>query len=129
MGFSIPGGNPGSAPLPSTFLQPVPVTNVPGFATYTQSFANILGGKSGNPQAPGATDFRFVGGEFAASGSAEYVWNYGSNGLQPLDGLVAARSFNPDRANFMPLAFLTDTALRNQAPSYRLFVPDLMPVP
>ena len=85
--------------------------------------ANLVGGKaSAATAAAGASNFHYVGGDYAKSDTSSNAWNYGVQ--QPLDGLIAASNLTANR-NFMPLAFLTNTAAPATPPNYQLFVPNL----
>lgn len=97
---------------------------VNGGGGYTNfSTANLVGGKaSAVTGAAGASDFHYVGGSFTKSDTSSNAWNYGVQ--QPLDGLIAASNLTSNR-NFMPLAFLTNTAAPATPPNYQLFVPTL----
>ncbi len=93
--------------------------------------ANLVGGKAGDPSLPGASDYQFVGGSFAPSGTQARPWTYvqqSSTPTEPVDGLIAALNLTT-RRNVMPLAFLTNTAAANQPPVYQMFVPTVPVAP
>lgn len=81
--------------------------------------ANLVGGKANAATgAAGADDYNYVGGQYANSDTSSNAWAYGTQ--QAKDGLIAAAVLTT-RRNFMPLAFLTNTAGRGLPPNYQLF--------
>ena len=91
-------------------------------ATATNTVANVVGGKYGDPTLPNAVDFQTSNdGSLTPSGAGSIAWTLG--GTDPIDGLVAALTLTANR-NFTPLAFLTtDTS---QSTGYGIYLP---PVP
>lgn len=90
-----------------------------GFTNFAT--ANVVGGKaSAATGAAGADDYNYVGGSYANSDTGSNAWAYGTQ--QAKDGLIAAAVLTA-RRNFMPLAFLTNTAGRGLPPNYQLFAP------
>ena len=84
------------------------------------SEANLVGSKL-DPLLAGASSFHYSAGDPSApTDTAEYPWIYGST--LPVDGLIAAAKLT-DKRNFLPLAFLTNTAAAKQTPVYELFLP------
>jgi hypothetical protein len=106
IGFSVSGDDPGSA---SALNPPTPQTRVSSSALFTQQLANFVGGKAGSPTAVGAVNFAYANGSFSPSAQLASSWDYGANGTQPLDGLIAAAKMT-DLRNFEPLAFLTNAS-------------------
>lgn len=106
------------------FLRGNTAATVDGTGGFTNfATANVVGGKaSAATGAAGADDYNFVGGSFANNNSTGNAWAYGTQ--QAKDGLIAAAVLTT-RRNFMPLAFLTNTAGRGLPPNYQLFAPTL----